>query len=682
MMILVDSKKEAVASSHIGLLSNLKFQIKIILGFALVLSLWAVSLGATYFGFERVSVGSSAYQSIVVQSDTTREIDRALLAYRHLVRYYVQTGLPGDLSAAKEAELELSDTIKNASEVLIFSNDRVSSLQEKFRTFASIFTNVVALKTKNRKNAADLNNTMELLRSKIDEVLKDPAGQGQASLETNLKELNSQLFTIGTTVSNYIVQPEQTSFASTSIRIGLVKSGLAALLTDEKLLLPKIKEIGALIDDYQNAVANLIENTKAIRNLVAAMNESADAIVKDAKSMKDDVVEDQKRVSLATTSTVNGTEKLVFLLGMGGLFFGIVLAFMLGRGISRPMIAMCAAMRELANGNFDVILPGLGRGDEVGEMANAVEEFKVQASAKAECEAREREFQSKSASEQRRSELNRFANEFEAAVGSIVSNVSSSANQLEAAAGTLTRTAEVSQELAGRVAAASEEASTNVQSVAFATTELTASIHEIGRQVTESNKMAEGAVRQAQKADDQIMKLSQAAQRIGDVVKIITEIAEQTDLLALNATIEAARAGEAGRGFAVVASEVKSLASQTARATEEISSHINGMQEATQDSVLAINEISNTIGCISQIASTIALSVENQSSATHEIACNVRNVAQGTQEMASNIAEVNRGASSTGSASNEVLNSAGALSADSKRLRKELDAFMGSFRAT
>jgi methyl-accepting chemotaxis protein len=314
-------------------------------------------------------------------------------------------------------------------------------------------------------------------------------------------------------------------------------------------------------------------------------------------------------------------------------------------------------------------------------MAAAVEEFKVQAVAKAERDAASHEAQNKAAAEARRTELIRFADQFEAAVGSIVSNVSSSAVQLEAAAGTLTRTAETTQSLSGQAAGASEEACSSMQSVAAATEELSASVDEIGRQARDSNRIADGAVKQAQQTDARIGKLSRAAQEIGDVVKLITAIAEQTNLLALNATIEAARAGEAGRGFAVVASEVKSLASQTAKATDEISSHITGMQGATQESVAAIKEIGSTIGQISNIASTIATAVQQQSDATQEIARSVQGVAQGTQATADNITQVNRGAIETGSASEEVLNSAQTLSAESTRLRQELDRFMANIRA-
>jgi methyl-accepting chemotaxis protein len=361
--------------------------------------------------------------------------------------------------------------------------------------------------------------------------------------------------------------------------------------------------------------------------------------------------------------------------------FGALLAFVVGRGISRPMIGMCKAMRELAGGHFDVVLPGLGRKDEIGEMASAVEEFKVQAVARAAHEADERDSQNKVASMQRRSELIRFADDFETAVGSIVSNVSSSASQLEVAANTLTRTVETTQNLAARVTGASEEASANVNSVASATEQLSASVGAIGRQVRESTKIAEGAVSQAHQTNERIAKLSRAAQEIGEVVKLITAIAEQTNLLALNATIEAARAGDAGRGFAVVASEVKSLASQTAKATDEISSQITGMQAATHESVVAIKEIGDTIEQIARIATGIASAVEQQSSATENIARNVQSVAQGTRDVASNITEVNRGASETGSASGEVLHSARTLSADGTKLRSELDRFMANIRA-
>jgi methyl-accepting chemotaxis protein len=231
------------------------------------------------------------------------------------------------------------------------------------------------------------------------------------------------------------------------------------------------------------------------------------------------------------------------------------------------------------------------------------------------------------------------------------------------------------------VAAASEEASTNVQSVASATEELSSSISEIGRQVQESARMATDAVGQARSTNDRVSELSKAASRIGDVVELINTIAGQTNLLALNATIEAARAGEAGRGFAVVASEVKALAEQTAKATGEIGQQISGIQSATQVSVNAIRDISGTIEKLSEISSTIAAAVEEQGAATQEISRNVQQAALGTTQVSAHITDVRQGASETGSASAEVLSAAQSLSGDSNRLKLEVGKFLDSVRA-
>ncbi len=362
-------------------------------------------------------------------------------------------------------------------------------------------------------------------------------------------------------------------------------------------------------------------------------------------------------------------------------FAGIVVSFLIGRSISRPVVAMSRAMRELAAGNFEVQLPGLQRRDEVGQMAHAVQEFKVQAVAKAEHETAEREQKNRELAEGRRAELHELAENFETTVGNIIENVGSASDELENSAVVLTKSSAATQELSTVVATASEETSDNVQSVAAATEEMAGSINEIGRQVADSNRIANEAVVQAQKTDARIAELSLAANRIGDVTQLITTIAAQTNLLALNATIEAARAGNSGRGFAVVAQEVKALAAQTAKATSEISAQIAGMQAATADSVLAIKEISGTIGRVSEIAAAIAAAIEEQGTATQEIARNVQQAAIGSTQVATSIADVNRGAGDIGSASSQVLSSAQMLSNENKRLKAEVAKFLATVRA-
>ena len=365
--------------------------------------------------------------------------------------------------------------------------------------------------------------------------------------------------------------------------------------------------------------------------------------------------------------------------GVLSLVVSIGLAWLLTSGISGPIVRMTEAMKRLAGGDKAVEIPGVGRQDEIGAMAGAVQVFKDTA---IEAERLAAQQAGEQATRERRAlRLEELMGAFEAKVGQVVNTVSSASTQLEASAGTLTATAVRSQELTTTVAAASEEASTNVQSVASATEELSSSVNEISRQVQESARMANEAVSQARQTNDRVGELSRAASRIGDVVELINTIAGQTNLLALNATIEAARAGEAGRGFAVVASEVKALAEQTAKATGEIGLQITGIQAATQESVGAIKEISNTIGKLSEISSTIAAAVEEQGAATQEISRNVQQAAQGTQQVSSNITDVQRGASETGSASSQVLTAAKSLSGESSRLKREVGKFLSSVRA-
>ncbi len=349
-------------------------------------------------------------------------------------------------------------------------------------------------------------------------------------------------------------------------------------------------------------------------------------------------------------------------------------------GITGPINDSVDVMDHLAKGNLEVEIPGLNRGDEIGGMAQSIAVFKQNAIEVQKMES-EKAAQEERVAAEKKAAMNAMADDFESRVSAIVKTVSSSSAQLTSTAQSMSKTADDASQQTTTVAAASEEASTNVQTVASAAEELSASVNEINRQVTQSAEIAGKANKDAQRTNETVQSLASAAQKIGEIVELISDIAEQTNLLALNATIEAARAGEAGKGFAVVASEVKNLATQTAKATEDISSQISEMQAVTSDAVSAIEGIGSTIGEINTITDTIATAISEQGSATQEIAENTQQAAIGTQTVSGTISTVTQAASETGTAAQQVLSSANDLSEQADTLQTQVDGFLTQMRA-
>jgi methyl-accepting chemotaxis protein len=441
-----------------------------------------------------------------------------------------------------------------------------------------------------------------------------------------------------------------------------------------------MNEVTAELQKYQSEFASWAETAQQTAALDASMMKTFRGLEPGMIEVRN-TVEDLYKQAEAAEAATRDSVRLWMAVAFGVTV--VVLAavgFLLGRSISKALAGMVGAMTRLARGELSTSVPGIGRRDEIGEMAGAVEVFRTNM-AEAERLRTEQVAADVRGRQQRKADMQELADNFEGAVGEIIETVSSAATELEASSNTLTQAAERGNGLATVVAAASEEASANVQSVSSASEEMTSSISEISRQVQESARVADVAVEQAQRTNGRVAELTKAASRIGDVVELINTIASQTNLLALNATIEAARAGEAGKGFAVVATEVKALAEQTAKATGEISQHIGAIQTATQDSVGAIKEIGDTIARMSEISSAIAAAVEEQGAATQEISRNIQHAAHGTSQVSANIGDVQRGAGETGAASAQVHSAAQSLSQESNRLKSEVARFLESVRA-
>jgi methyl-accepting chemotaxis protein len=366
---------------------------------------------------------------------------------------------------------------------------------------------------------------------------------------------------------------------------------------------------------------------------------------------------------------------------LGAMVLVSVLAgFALYRGIGVPVSQMTEAMGRLAQNDTSVVVPGLGRRDEVGEMAKAVEVFKLNAIERLKLAEETKAIDARAAAEKRRA-MEELARSFEQKVGGLVEHVTAAASEMEATARSMSSTAEQTNQQSGLVASAAYETAANVQSVATATEELAASASEIGMQVHQTTSAAARAAEDARRTNGSVQALATSAQKIGDVVKLISDIAGQTNLLALNATIEAARAGEAGRGFAVVAAEVKELASQTGRATGDIAAQIAQIQAATDEAVGAIAGITATIESMHTTAVNVAAAVEEQQAATQEIARNVSRAAQGTEGVTQNITDVQKAATHTGSAASQVLSAAGELARNAATLSREVSNFLSGIRA-
>jgi methyl-accepting chemotaxis protein len=664
-------------------LTNLKIGHRIGLGFgALVLVTGAVAA----FGYMQLgnsSDGLGRYRVLARNSNGFSGLQIGMLETRIAVKDFLlsrteerRARVEAELAEAHKSLLELAPNVRDPERQRLIVEGR-----EALEAYGQAFAAVAKLEASRDKVTQ---GTLDAAGPEIERLLAGIAAasrgdsnalaaSGESLRHLLLGRLSAQRYEILQDAASAERVRAELAETATQLRELTAQLGTAALRQNAA-------QAEALLTSYRAAFEEKVKLTEAMLTAVTSQLNAHGARLHEllgaARTLN---TSSQNALGAELTAANEGAQWFLLMLSAAAVLLGTAVAWMIGRSITRPVLAMTGTMQTLAGGNMAVPVPALERGDEVGGMARAVQVFKdnmIRADQLAAEQLREQE-----AKTTRAQRLDGLMRSFEGSVGELVDMLSAASTELHATAQSMSGSAGVATKQAQAVSSAALTASANVQTVAAAAEELTASIGEITRQVAQSTQVASRAAADAHRTDQTVRALAEGAQRIGEVVHMINGIASQTNLLALNATIEAARAGEAGKGFAVVASEVKTLASQTAKATEEISSQIGQIQAATHEAVLAIEGIAGTISEVNQIAAAIAAAVEEQGAATQEIARNVQQAASGTQDVTRNIGAVSTAAGETGQAAGDVLQAAGELSRQSERLGAEVKTFLDGVKA-
>lgn len=668
--------------------ANLNIRTKVILGFSVVLVILLAALAYSFKSFVLVSRGVNSYATQVAEADVTSELEAQFLKLALHAREFANTSKEEEAAKVQDIGQEISRLLTAAHDKMRQADDRkkIEAMQANLAAYLSNFDNIRTLKKSYYQLILDRFEPDGVkMVSDLDHLIDLAQGYEPSHMVGTVASVREHAL-LARLYSNIFIGRQDDSFgAKAAQEFSELEKGLKIISSEipdgkDHQRDDLIADANTVLTDYKAVFEKVRADEVKVSSLVdGEMAQATEGIVADADQLLGQFASAENALRADMAGQVLVAEREIAIASILGALIGFAFAILLGNRISRPIMGIAGVMNRLSSDDLDVEIPARERRDEIGVMSKAVQVFKENALRNRELEDQARAQEARMVQE-RRDLMERTANDFDASVGDIIAAVASAADELQATANSMSRLASRATEETAAVAAATEEASGNVDSVASATEELNASISEISRQVSLSADIMRKAVAQAQSTYKSMQGLVEAAQDIDTVLKLISDIASQTNLLALNATIEASRAGDAGRGFAVVANEVKTLAEQTAKATDEISRQIENVQSRTKIAASDVETIGQTIGDMDGVTATIASAIEQQAVATREISHNIEQAADGTRIVSSNTVSVSNAVHEAGTAANDVLGASGELSENFAKLRRATGDFLQTIR--